>query len=181
VDPLFADHALEIAATQGDEGLFNLITEKLKGTTDQVLRGRYMRALEHFEKPELTRKALELGVSGVIRNQDSTRYISNFLRNPATRNETWKFIQTHWNAVERTFTTSSGADIVHGAGQFCDEDAASNVSAFFKVHPVPASERRLRQAVEGINSCVELKKMQQANLQSWLADHSSAQSAAGGK
>jgi len=178
-DPLLVGDALAIAATQGDEALLNQIVEKLKGTTDQILRRRYMNALAHFEKPELVKKALELGVSGVIRNQDSTGYISAFLRNPETRPIAWKFIQSRWNDVEQTFTTSSGATLVASTGQFCDSDAASNVNAFFKIHPVPASERALRQAIERINSCVDLKKLQESNLQAWLAEHGSQQAGGG--
>ena len=173
VDPLLIGPALQIAASQGDQALFDQIVQKLKGSTDQIMRSRYMEALADFEKPELTRQALALGVSGAIRNQDSTGYISSFLRNPYTRTEGWKFIQSHWNDVEKTFTTASGASLVVGAGYFCDADAAANVSAFFKVHTVPASERTLRQSVERINACADLKKMQGSNLQGWLATHSS--------
>lgn len=173
VDPLLIGPSLEIAATDGDQALYDQIIEKLKGSTDQVMRGRYMHALAHFEKPELTRQALALGVSGAIRNQDSTDYIGSFLRNPYTRAEAWKFVQSHWNDVEKTFTTSSGSGLVYSAGSFCDVDAAANVSAFFKVHTVPAAERMLRQAVERINACADLKKMQGSNLQSWLVTHTS--------
>jgi aminopeptidase N len=61
-DPLYAGPALQIAATQGDVRLFNQIAGALKATYDQILRHRYMEALNHFEKPELEGKALELGV-----------------------------------------------------------------------------------------------------------------------
>src|SRR6185437_8234673 len=175
VDSLMATPAMEIAASQGDEALFNEFVTKLNGTSDQILRRRYMEALSHFEKPELLQKAMELGTSSAIRNQDSTGYLSQFLQHPQTRALAWKFIQSHWNDVEKTFTTSSGSDVVFAAGQFCNEDAAANVSAFFKVHPVPASERVLRQSVERINSCVDLRKLQERNLQSWLTDNGSAQ------
>jgi aminopeptidase N len=142
-----------------------------------------MRALQHFEKPELVEKAMELGISGAIRNQDAPGYIAAFLRNPATRTEAWSFVQKRWNEVSKDFTASlfGGSYLVSSAGQFCDEDAASNVSAFFKVHPVPASERALRQALERINSCADLKKMQAPNLQSWLGEHGSTQTASSGK
>jgi len=179
VDPLLIGPALEIAATQGDQAFYQQLVEKLKSSTDQVMRSRYMYALARFEKPELTRQALALGISGAIRNQDSTGYISDFLRNPYTRTEAWKFVQGHWSDVEKTFTTSSGFALVSSAGDFCDADAASNVSAFFKVHTVPATERTLRQAVERINACADLKKMQGSNLQGWLATHNSAAPGAG--
>ncbi len=175
VDSLMEPPAMQIAATQGDRALFDRFVQKLNGTTDQVLRRRYMNALSRFENPDILPKAIALGTSGAIRNQDAALYISGFLRHPETRAGAWKYIQAHWNDIEKQLTTSSGSDIVNAAGQFCDEDAASNVSAFFKVHPVPASERTLRQSVERINSCVDVKKLQASNLQSWLADHSSTQ------
>ena len=175
VDSLMAPPAMEIAATHGDQALFDRFVQALNGTSDQVLRRRYMTALSHFENPEILPKAVQLGTSSAIRNQDAAYYLSDFLRHPETRAQAWKYIQTHWNDVEKQLTTSSGGVIVTAAGQFCDEDAASNVSAFFKVHPVPASERTLRQSVERINSCLDLKKLQGSNLQSWLADHSSVQ------
>ncbi|HWC17098.1 MAG TPA: M1 family metallopeptidase [Terriglobales bacterium] len=180
-DPLMASRALRVAAVEGDANLFNQLQDKLKGTSDQILRHRYMDALTHFEKPDLLQKALELGTSNTIRNQDSGRYISQFLGHPWTRQQAWKFIQTHWSDVEKTFTTASGSEIVSAAGQFCSSESASNVSAFFRVHPVRASERTLRQAVERINACAEVKKMQEANLQSWLIDHSAHAAAATGR
>ena len=180
-DTLMAPQALQVAAVEGNANLFSRMVEKLNSTSDQVLRHRYMEALSYFEKPELMQKALELGVSHAIRNQDSSGYISHFLRNPATRQQAWKFIQTRWNDVEKTFTTSSGSEVVSSAGQFCSSDSASNVSAFFKVHPVRASERALRQALEKINACVEVKKMQETNLQSWLFDHATVASATTGR
>jgi aminopeptidase N len=175
VDSLMSPAAMDIAAAQGDQALFDLFVQKLNGTTDQVLRRRYMTALSHFENARVLPKAVQLGTSSAIRNQDAAYYLADFFRHPETRAQAWQYIQTHWNDVERQLTTSSGGVIVTAAGQFCDEDAASNVSAFFKVHPVPASERTLRQSVERINSCVDLKKLQGSNLQSWLADHSSVQ------
>ncbi|HEU5232081.1 MAG TPA: M1 family metallopeptidase [Terriglobales bacterium] len=175
VDSLMASPAMEIAATQGDQALFERFVKALNGTSDQVLRRRYMSALSHFENPEILPKAVQLGTSSAIRNQDAAYYLSDFLRHPETRQLAWKYIETHWSDVEKQLTTSSASRIVTAAGQFCNEDAASNVSAFFKVHPLPASERALRQAVERINSCTDLKKLQGSNLQSWLADHSSAQ------
>ena len=40
-----------------------------------------------------------------------------------------------------------------------------------------AAERAVRQTVERINSCAELKKMQSGNLQTWLSEHRSSTAA----
>ncbi|MBV9434838.1 MAG: M1 family metallopeptidase [Acidobacteria bacterium] len=179
-DPLTAGPALVIAASQGDDALFNQLAEALENTSDQTLRRRYMNALSRFEKPELVQKAMELGISGTIRNQDASSYLGTFLRNPAARESAWKFLETHWRDVEQTFVGGFGNTyLVEDMGSFCAADAVSRVSGFFRVHPVPGAERTMRQAVERINSCIDLRKLQGADLQSWLVQHSTVSSAAG--
>jgi aminopeptidase N/puromycin-sensitive aminopeptidase len=43
------------------------------------------------------------------------------------------------------------------------------VQSFFASHKVPATDRALRHAIEGINACIELRTLQEPNLKSWLA------------
>jgi hypothetical protein len=42
------------------------------------------------------------------------------------------------------------------------------VQAFFTSHPAPAAERSLKQAVERMNYCVDLKTLQEPQLAAWL-------------
>ena len=45
------------------------------------------------------------------------------------------------------------------------------VQAFFTEHPAPAAERTLKQSVERMNYCVDMKALQGPQLASWLQRH----------
>jgi aminopeptidase N/puromycin-sensitive aminopeptidase len=62
-----------------------------------------------------------------------------------------------------------GSALVGSTGAFCSVEARDDVTAFFATHKVPAAERTLKHAIEHINGCIELRSLQQPNLDKWLA------------
>jgi Mlc titration factor MtfA (ptsG expression regulator) len=62
-----------------------------------------------------------------------------------------------------------GGDLVGSTGSFCSAEARDDVKAFFAEHKVPDSEHALKHAVESINGCIELRKLQGPNLDKWMA------------
>ena len=48
---------------------------------------------------------------------------------------------------------------------------------FFQQHPFPGTERNQKEAIEIINSCVELRDQQQSNLAAWLKQQGNATNA----
>ena len=44
----------------------------------------------------------------------------------------------------------------------------ADVERFFATHPVEASDRSLRQALENIDMCVEMRTLQAQNFAQWL-------------
>jgi aminopeptidase N/puromycin-sensitive aminopeptidase len=91
------------------------------------------------------------------------------LRIPANRDAAWKFIKTHWNQVQAEFTTEMGSYLVDGTGSFCSAEARDDVKNFFAAHPVPATDSTFRHALEHIDGCIELRRLQEPNLKKWLA------------
>jgi len=43
------------------------------------------------------------------------------------------------------------------------------MKSFFAEHRVPDSDRALKQSVERIDGCIELRSLQQPNLDKWVA------------
>jgi aminopeptidase N/puromycin-sensitive aminopeptidase len=62
-----------------------------------------------------------------------------------------------------------GGGLVSSTGSFCSADARDDVKAFFAEHRVPDSERALKHAVESIDGCIELRRLQEPNLDKWIA------------
>jgi aminopeptidase N/puromycin-sensitive aminopeptidase len=59
---------------------------------------------------------------------------------------------------------------VGAAGSFCSVEKHDEVLEFFRTHKVMAAERAIKIAGDNINSCVQLRHAQEANLKSWLAE-----------
>lgn len=66
-DPAVAGTALQIAARDGDEALFETLRERFETADNPTDRQRFLRALGAFETPELRRRALEYALEGPVR------------------------------------------------------------------------------------------------------------------
>ena len=71
--------------------------------------------------------------------------------------------------VQADLTTDLGADMVSHTGSFCTVEVRDDVKSFFAAHPVPASDVALRHALENIDGCIELRRLQEPNLKTWLS------------
>jgi len=87
---------------------------------------------------------------------------------PQRRAESWQFVKSNWDELRKKFTPWGGAAIVRATGEFCDGKQRTDVQEFFATHPVEASDRSLKQALEKIDTCVELRTLQAQNFANWL-------------
>ncbi len=171
VDPTLGQAALEVAAESGDAALFDRLQRVYETSTDPEQHEDALRLLVEFDNPALLERALEYSVSSNVRNQDSAIQFTIALQIPENRDATWKFIKTHWDQVRAELTTDMGAILVGSTGNFCSAEARDDVTNFFAAHPVPASGVALKHSVERIDGCMELRRLQEPNLKSWLAAH----------
>jgi aminopeptidase N/puromycin-sensitive aminopeptidase len=169
VDQTLANAALNIAARNGDEALFNQLQEKSEEAVNAQVRATALRALTLFRDPALEKRALEYAVSGKVRNQDAAGFLSTELRNRDTQDVAWQFVQDNWDKVAAQLTTFGGGSLIGGTGGFCSADRIEQVSSFFSTHKVAASERALARAKNQINDCIDLRTAQESSLKTWLS------------
>ena len=100
--------------------------------------------------------------------------IAGVMWNPAGSRLAWNFVQANWAAIEKQLGGFNNGEIVASTSTFCDADMHNQVKDFFAAHKIPAAERTLRQALERVNYCADLKSQQSPQLASWLARHGSA-------
>ncbi len=175
VDPTLGRTALAIAARNGDAALFDQLQKIYETSTNPQFQNGALRLLAEFEKPALIERALNFAVSGKVRNQDAAIQLAIALETGESRDQAWKFIQNHWDKVQAQLTTEMGGILVGSAGGFCSESARESVQSFFSTHQVAASGVALKHAIERINGCIELRKLQQPQLNSWLATEEKSQ------
>jgi puromycin-sensitive aminopeptidase len=124
--------------------------------------------LSSFAEPALVQRTIEMTMSPEVRSQDAPNLISVMIRNPETRQLTWELTKQHWAEVDKKLTISSGGRIVAAAGAFCDSASRDDVSQFFNTHSVASSERTLKQTLNQIDSCIDLRTQQGDKLAKWL-------------
>jgi aminopeptidase N/puromycin-sensitive aminopeptidase len=169
VDPTLRETALSVAASNGDAALFDRLLRIYETSTNPELQISALRRLAQFEDPTLVQRALNLAVSGKVRNQDAVFQLDIALANDKTRELAWQFIQTHWDKVQAQFTANMGAALVESTQAFCSPADRDQVEQFFSTHKVVAADVSLRHALERINGCIELRALQQPQLETWLA------------
>jgi aminopeptidase N/puromycin-sensitive aminopeptidase len=169
IDASIGQSALAITARNGDDALFDQLQKIYETSSNPELQEDALRLLAQFENPTLVQRSLDYAASGKVRNQDAVIQFAIALQNDENREQAWKYIQDNWEKVQAQFTTEMGAALVSSTSGFCSSDSRSNVEKFFSTHKVASSDVALRHALERIDGCIELRKLQEPNLNQWLA------------
>jgi aminopeptidase N/puromycin-sensitive aminopeptidase len=171
ISPSLVGPATRVVASHGDAQLFDQLQKVFETSSDPTHKAEALGLLAVFKQPALIDRAIDYAASGKVRNQDSIFVLVRTLDNSETHDEAWKYIQANWPKVQAQLTEMMGGYLVGAAGSFCSAEKAQEVETFFTAHPVHAAERALARAKSQINDCVQLRSAQEANLDSWLANH----------
>jgi len=169
VDATLGQTALAISARNGDAALFDQLQHVAETSTNPEFQEGALRLLAEFEEPALVQRSLEYASSSKVRNQDALIQFAIALEIDATRDAAWTYVKSHWDTVKTLLTPELGSALVGATGSFCSVESRDDVQAFFATHKVPDAERGMKHAVESINGCIELRKLQQPNLDKWIA------------
>jgi aminopeptidase N/puromycin-sensitive aminopeptidase len=90
------------------------------------------------------------------------------LRHPWSRRAAWKFVQTRLADIQKRVPEFQMLRIVDATGGFCDADLVGEMQKFWGDKKMPGLQRRLAQASEDAQQCVQLKARERTNLAGWL-------------
>jgi len=169
VDPTMGRTALSIAARNGDAALFDQLQKVAETSTNPEFQEGALRLLAQFEDPALVARSLDYAASDKVRSQDALIQFAIALQVEATRPLAWAYVKAHWDTVKKLLTPELGNALVGSSGAFCSVADRDDVQAFYATHRVPDSDRALKHAVESINGCIEMRQLQEPNLEKWMA------------
>jgi aminopeptidase N len=167
MDPSLSGTYLQLAAINGDQALYDKYMAQMK-RTPQGRQLQYRNALTYFGDPGMRKQTLEFAMSPEVRSQDLPGLLSGLLLRPASARDTWEFIKTNWDALQRTGIFQGLPAIVNGTTSFCDQPMHDDVMQFFQAHPATAIERNIRQSLKTIDRCIRTKEQQGQNLSAFL-------------
>jgi aminopeptidase N/puromycin-sensitive aminopeptidase len=168
LDATLSDSAVLVSASNGDAALYDKLLALSKNSGDPGEKTDALRTLGRFRDPALVKRTLDHLVSGEVRNQDTWIVLVALLRDRATRDQTWDYMQKNWDKVHAQLTVSSGAEVVRATGNFCTVRRRDEVISFFATHKIGAAERTLAKAVDSIDDCIQLRSSQEPDLHTWL-------------
>jgi aminopeptidase N len=163
VSPAFAT-----AAAQGDAGLYEQISAALPKARSTGEYNTYLLALALFSQANLAQRTLALVDAGKVRQQQYPLLFSVLLANTHAQDAAWGYLKEHWSDLAEKVTSFGGRGAVSALGNFCSDDKRADVARFFQQHPAPGAQRTVNQSLERIDNCIEFKKIQQQNMDSWL-------------
>jgi aminopeptidase N len=167
VDPTMIQNAISIAATNGDVALYDRFREDMKTARTPDEFYLYLRNLTNFSDPDLVRRTAELFLTPEIKGQDVYQFFG-IIRNPDTQKVGWEFFKQHFKELEDKLGPSLGGALVSPASFFCDAQLRDDSQKFFSDQNIPGSQRDLANAKERVNACIDLRRLQQSNLDRFL-------------
>ena len=173
-NPAALDHTIafttfSLAAQNGDAVLYDKVMDHLQ-KKDASLEEYYLyfQTSARFSDPKLLQRTLEYALTPAVRSQDTLGLISVVMENPAGTKVAWDFVRGHWPEIEKVGGGFTSGEVVAATSVFCDAGMRDEAQEFFATHKVPTAERTLKQSVERMNYCVDLKSRQTPQLSSWL-------------
>jgi aminopeptidase N len=163
VGPAFAT-----AAAQGDTSLYEQISAALPKARSTGEYNTYLLALAQFSQANLAERTIALVDAGKVRQQEYPLLFGVLLANAHTQDAAWAYLKEHWSDLAEKVTSFGGRGAVSALGTFCSEEKRADVAQFFQQHPAPGAQRTVNQSLERIDNCIEFKKLQQQNMDSWL-------------
>ena len=174
VSPELVPVFFSLAAKDGNAELFDKLQAKIKSAVAPENYYLYLHTLCEFSDPKLLMRTLDDTISGEVRSQDVKGVIGRVMQNPAGSDLAWNFVRSHWADIAHVGGPFRNGDIIGAAANFCSEEKQSQVREFFSTRPTQTSPRLLKQTLERIGYCADLKSRQEDALSAWIGEHEDA-------
>ena len=133
-----AHAVIAVAARHGDAQLYNQFKEQMQKASSPEQYYGYFYALSLFPQPDLTKETLDSTLTPAVRGQDLYILIP-LLRHPQSQDETWSFMQAHFDdLMKKTGGGLGGVGVfLYGAQSFCDAQKAARGAAVLPAASLP--------------------------------------------
>jgi aminopeptidase N/puromycin-sensitive aminopeptidase len=175
LDSTVAFTAFTLAAQHGDASLYDKLMTKMQASgTSLENYYLYFQTLSKFRNPKLLERTLEYAISPAVRSQDTLGMIAAVMKNPAGGKLAWEFVQAHWSEIDKVGGGFTSGEVVGATNVYCEAGMHDQVQDFFTQHAVPTAQRTLKQSLESIHNCADLKSQQTPELSQWLQKRGAA-------
>ena len=160
------------AAEHGGIAAFEKLLKVYRASSLQEEKVRILRALTNVQQPDLIRRALTFAFSDEVRRQDAYMVLAGYGHNPAGRDLAWAFAKRHWKTLIERYSDGGlrmMTYMIEGSTRgFTTTEKLQEIRQFFKTHPVPGTDRTMRQSLEAIETTIRWWRRDAADVRHWL-------------
>jgi aminopeptidase N len=167
VPPDLAGKALVIAAMNGDAALYDQYVAHLKTANTPEEYGSYLQSLGMFPQKDLAKRTFDLVLGPDVKNQDMYALYSP-LTNYEVQPVAWDLFKNDFPAIIKKVDGPDAVGFAQVASIFCDATLRDDSQKFFAEQKLPGTERILQNAKDQVNSCIQVRDLQQKNLSTYL-------------
>ena len=162
--------ALGAAAVEGGAAFFDEAQARLFASEEAELRERLLKALSLVSDPALSARALQLSFDDRLRQNERAAPLFTQLGRVQTRDRAWDFLEQHFDALAPRLPDRFAGFLV-GALEFCDEDHARRIQAFFapRIERIEGGPRKLASTLERIDLCIARVRAQGPGARDYFA------------
>ncbi|TMB34790.1 MAG: M1 family metallopeptidase [Deltaproteobacteria bacterium] len=183
VDPEVVGTALHLAATRGDQALFDALHGAARAEKDRRARQQLLGALGSFRDPALVKQAFAIALSDEFPIRETIPLVMGATKSPVTRTIAYDFVRSNFDALAaRLPRREGGSSLVGAASVLCDDTKRDEIEGFFKerLQKSLGGPRRYTQAMETLRTCSVFKGAQAASVAAFLASRKERLSAGSG-
>ncbi|HVP63386.1 MAG TPA: M1 family aminopeptidase [candidate division Zixibacteria bacterium] len=167
VDPELAGKALAVTAINGDAALYEQYVAHLATAKTPQEYNAYLQSLGKFPEKELAKRTFEIILSPEVKSQNAFRLFP-LMRNYEVQPTAWELFKQNFPKLEHKVGIERASFFAEVSSVFCDPMLRDDSQKFFAERNLPGTKRTLENAKEKVNSCIQVRELQQKNLSTYL-------------
>jgi alanyl aminopeptidase len=175
VDSDVAGTVISVAASKGDQALFDRMRAELHKTQDRRQRNILIGGLRGFQDPEIIKQRMAI----VLTDEFDIREVLGFAfsAGPKTQRMPFEFVKQNLDALLKRLPREVGEDFAsflpQSGAAFCNAADRKELADFFqpKVNQYAGGERVLAQTLERIDLCIASRDALGPSLSEFLKNY----------
>ena len=183
VDPEVAGAALHLAASRGDQALFDALHRAARAEKDRRARQQLLSAMGSFRDPALVKQAFAIALGDEFPIRETIPLVMGATKSPITRSIAYDFVRSNFDALAaRLPRREGGASLVGAASVLCDDAKREEIQGFFKdrLQKSLGGPRKYAQAMETLRTCSTFRGAQAPKVAAFLGSRKDRLSAGSG-
>jgi aminopeptidase N len=163
--------ALGVAASRGDEALFERYLQAARKAADRTARDRLLFALGHFRDPRTVARALAVMVETEFDSRETMWIILPLLRQRETRAQAWAWFQSHVDALLASRRSDEASWLLEAiTSGFCDQAHRDEAAALFgaRAERIDGARKAVDRGLEQADRCIARLARERPALERFL-------------